>query len=540
MSSSDAARREHPGSQAAAWTERTPADLSSLLLELGRVLKGALFYGHQSPSTASLASRAWRAWRADLDRAGPLELRVGAGFVVLDGLAERTPISHLTELAEALEASGVERIRVGGEISQESFRAFVAALVPDGRDETSIHAVPGIEVNGVAAPRGHSNVAAPPAVAEPAPSPPSPPSPPAAALAAPAAPEPRPKKAPLTAALEALDACRGDEPYRALAAEVALAAAALTDAGSLDAVHEAVLLLAKHASGAGTGSALCRRIARGTLVGVVQGQVLDELIFRACSNDTAESVGAAQALLQVGELAVPAILDHLESAPEDARAERLTALVVALGDVAAPCVGAAIESANETRARTSIRIAGNLQAPALAAQLGARLTGPHEALAKEAAKALVGVGNSAAADALVEGVRSADPRIARISAFCLGTLGAPQTLRALVERLHAAGRQRDWQLVREILGSVGQFRQCDPASAERLKGFICQPRLGWRRPPMDLRLEAVAALGQLSGPSVERALRELASQQAPRKSARLRKRASRILARRAPPVRATG
>jgi hypothetical protein len=206
--------------------------------------------------------------------------------------------------------------------------------------------------------------------------------------------------------------------------------------------------------------------------------------------------------------------------------------LIALCEVTTPCLKAAIGGTNGRRARLAIRIACDLQTPALVAPLREHLCRPGPS-PKDAARALVEIGNAVAVDALLAGVASEQLRVAEIAARSLGTLGAPHALSPLVERLHFAGRQRAWDLVREILASIGQFASCDPATAERLKSWICQPRLGRGRPHLDLRLEAVTVLGQLAGPSVDRTLRDIAKGKPPRPLRSVREHAQSTLERRA-------
>jgi hypothetical protein len=112
----------------ASWTERTSADLASLMVELGRVLKSAAFYGYEDPATTALVDRAHRAWQSDIARAGPLELTVAADSVTADELPERIRIDHLPELSRAFGSGRIERLRIGGPLSRASFLGLVLAI----------------------------------------------------------------------------------------------------------------------------------------------------------------------------------------------------------------------------------------------------------------------------------------------------------------------------------------------------------------------------------------------------------------------------
>ncbi len=116
------------GASVAAWSERTSADVSVLLVELGRVLKGASFYGRSDTTTRGLAERAYRAWRVDLDRAGPLDLHLTASGFQADGIRQSISTAHLGELTTALRSAGVESLLFGDGLSPDSLLAFVTFL----------------------------------------------------------------------------------------------------------------------------------------------------------------------------------------------------------------------------------------------------------------------------------------------------------------------------------------------------------------------------------------------------------------------------
>jgi hypothetical protein len=206
-------------------------------------------------------------------------------------------------------------------------------------------------------------------------------------------------------------------------------------------------------------------------------------------------------------------------------------LLIALGDAALPALAAAIEPQCGSRARLAVRIAGELQCPQLAAPLGEILCAPDAPLRNDAARALVAIGNAAAVDALLRGLASEHDAISEVSAFCLGALGDPRSLRPLVERLCGATRRRRWHLACEIVRALGQFEHCDDPTAEKLAAWIGRREPPWRRPGIELKLEAVTALSQLSRNTCLAPLREIA--RAPRLDERLRERAREMLARRA-------
>ena len=536
--------------QAGGWSERTAADLASLMVELGRVFKAVPYYGADSKASRSLAERACRALQSDLARAGPLELEVRDGSLAASDVAGELGSDHLGDVAHELARVGVQRLRFTEVVSTEALIAFVIAV--DGIDT---HGRPtsqlGIEVDGEIcllldggdpdsdtlttsqpmASLGSSLLRGPgpdahdgedgenedeekPDVHE-------------DPLAAPAG---APDGKRLRSSLEALDQCSDDDRYPQLCASIADTVRRLCDEGMLEEAARAMFVLCDHATGQGGGrSGVQARIAQGTLLELSIGERLGDMIDRACSSDTSTSVRAAQLLLTLGGHPVPALIERLGVEEDEDRRARLTGVMIALGEAAVPALTAAIASGNGPRARLGIRIAGEIQCPALAKPLRDLLCAKNGPLQKEAGRALVEMGNSAAMRALLDALESRHDRTAEIAAFGLGTLGAPRSRAALIRRLERAAQDRSWNLAREILQSLGQFQTGDRATARALLAWVQRGGPPWRRPDLDLKLEAVTTLGLLSGPETTEALREIARL---RLSPRLGERARRILDRR--------
>ena len=328
--------------------------------------------------------------------------------------------------------------------------------------------------------------------------------------------------------LTELDRCTDDSVYLELAAKVADAALALDDGLSLE-TSRAMLVLADHAGDKGGRSAAQAQIARETLREIAIGDRLGELIERACSRHATASVRAAQVLLIVAEPAAAGLLERLEIEQVGPRAGQLTGLLIALGEAAVPTVTAAISSGREPQARLGIRLAADLQCPQLVKPLHDRLCSQDGPLQQDAARALVEMGNAGALRVLLEALESKHDRTAEIAAISLGNLAAPRSQSALVRRLESAAHERRWKLAREILLSIGQFHQGDRATARALSAWVQRGGPPWRRPDLDLKLDAVTALGQLGGEASTIALREIAGL---RIAPRLCERAQRILDRR--------
>ena len=540
------------------WGERTAADLASLLVELSRVVKAASYYGPGDGTTRGLAERASRAWRADLARAGPLELEVVPEGFRTHGLPGSFGTDHLQAVSRSLAVLGVQRIRFTEVLSAESLSAFASAL--GSLDQgTRPGSQLGIEVDGeicfdldaggepesatqeihlsadslggslLSAGRSRRTPAAPEGASlHPAELPPESQKPDAHAHPLRAAPTDA-EGARLVQLLQELDRCSDDDAYIALAGKVASTTRALSDEGREEDANRAMLVLADHSAGDGGRSGIQARVARATLVELASGGRLAGLIERACSRDTSVSVRAAQVLLTLGAHAVPALLERLEAERDGERSGQLTGLLIALGDATVPALTAAIGSGSGRRARLAIQLAGDLQCPALAQPLRDLLCAKEGHLHREAARALVEMGNSAALRILLEALESRYDRTAEIAAFSLGTLAPPRSLSALVRRLERATQERRWSLVREILLSMAQFHEGDRATARALSAWIQRGGPPWRRPDLGLKLEAVTTLGQLGGEHTTDALREIAGLNL---SPRLCERARRILDRR--------
>ena len=117
-----------PAGESRQWGERTLADLSSLLVELSRALKGLGFYAEGHPSRADLLDRAFLAWQIELGRAGPLELWTSESDFRISGLAGRLVHGHMQELARALLEHEVRRVCFTPQLAREAFHAFVELL----------------------------------------------------------------------------------------------------------------------------------------------------------------------------------------------------------------------------------------------------------------------------------------------------------------------------------------------------------------------------------------------------------------------------
>lgn len=108
-----ASHAPHPGG-------RTAADLSSLLTELARALRASRDTKPDPATRAAVIDRAFLAFHVELERCGPIDLRMGeAGF---DGTASgAVPAARLEDLIDALRHNDVRRIRFSAGLSRDAF-----------------------------------------------------------------------------------------------------------------------------------------------------------------------------------------------------------------------------------------------------------------------------------------------------------------------------------------------------------------------------------------------------------------------------------
>ena len=117
--------QEQPGAGA-----RTPADVSTLLVELGRACKGWSFYPPDHPARAELLDRTWRAWQGDLHRHGPLALEIRRGAFWLPG-ADAPISSRSDDTARQLYVRSVRRVVFDPALDAPTLAGFLDTLVTD-------------------------------------------------------------------------------------------------------------------------------------------------------------------------------------------------------------------------------------------------------------------------------------------------------------------------------------------------------------------------------------------------------------------------
>src|SRR5690606_28847783 len=142
----------------------------------------------------------------------------------------------------------------------------------------------------------------------------------------------------LEALLSQLEDCEDDLAYRDLAREVVTLGQRLTEAGELDAAFRILVLLSHHAGDDAKRSFAQRESADGFLARLAQGDALEFLIDRAVDAAAESSLEATAALRELGARVAASVLDRLEHETDPERRGRLSGVLIAMGDEAAPAL----------------------------------------------------------------------------------------------------------------------------------------------------------------------------------------------------------
>jgi HEAT repeat protein len=519
--------------------------VATLLIELGRAVKACRFFAPDRPERKAALERSFRVWQSELARRGALDLALEGGAFRATGAGEPAGIGPLAELARVLAERGASRLRVGPALELDAFVALAGALARDpdelaeagGLAQVAARAAAGsLAFDGAAA-----EAPAPQAAPEPAPAPPR-----ARAAADDDADLPAPKRqtlavdplaalgdrlrageseerdgelrpepaldpgGELVSRLRALDECRQDARYTELLQGIAADSAAHADGRPCDDVYRVILVLSSHATDS-LRSERQRTLAEDALFQLASGARLDDIVQRACAPGPLPSVRATQILLQLGAHAVPRLLDALLGAGDPERRGRINAILIAMGDKAAPEVRASLERLEPERARIAARVAGDMQNPALVPYLRNALkdaTAPIE-LARELARALARIGGRSAEQALAEALASPRVELAALAASCFSAGGSPRVFDALAAALARALRDDLPELAREAIRALGRLGR--PEAVPLLEDVLGRRALLGRRKLRELKLAAAAALGRIPGEAARACLARTAA-----------------------------
>lgn len=369
---------------------RTKTDVTSLLLELTRALRGFSFYSETDAQRRRLLDRAFRAVSGDLSRSGAIELHLtDAGFGVA-GLSETIESDAvLGPLEVALRSHGLDRLCIDQSLtrnalhglldllgqacnrfdSTEDFARALGARDSQGLrlndlDDQHTEKTPKLSATPPRASASLGSVLLSNEHAEPVTDVESPEEKPTLDTDPLLAPASDDRGERLRARLIELDRTVEDSAYQRRSSDITIWALDLWNDGLSDECYRALLVLADHAVGRGGRPEAQARTAAACFAELARGDRLDDLIRRATGPGGA-GIRAAQLLLQLGSGVVPALVDRICEEEDPDRSAPLHSLVLALGEASIPTLVEAIEGVNDRRAQTGIQLAGELQNPAV-------------------------------------------------------------------------------------------------------------------------------------------------------------------------------
>jgi len=528
---------------------RSAADTTSVLLELARALRGLAAYSDAPLRRRALAERAFHALTADVARAGPLELSVRGETFAVTALADRLDArGGLSVLHGALTRHAIERLRVDAKITVDALQGFLELLlrpaVEEGDDEprTFVRTLAtrdarGLRINDLdlmadsmprplaATPLHPSRSVTTPLVSS-APEP------------APRAPDPRPTPTSVTAAqstarsagpagavspasaagatlgarlqarLVELEHTVEDDGYGRLAAEIVVWTREVWQAGHREDAYRAMVALADHAVGCGGRPESQARIAAACFAELASGERLENLIDRALASDES-GVRAAQLLLQRREAAVAAIVDRICASPDPLETTPLHALVLTSGEVAVATLLRGITGGDETRAKVSLRLAGELQSTALLPVLAETAKSAPIGRQLEAIRALCLVPGEASHQALADALASQLDQIAIAATQAIAANTGIDAVPALLDVLETHVRGSRTQLCRALIDVLGRLG--DERAVPRLTAILERRPVLRRAHWHALQLSAVDALAVLPTREARRAVERAAS-----------------------------
>jgi HEAT repeat protein len=517
------------------------------LLELARALRGFATCEGALTRRRALSERAFQAVSTEVHRSGPLDLTMRQRAFVLPDLPDRIEArGGLAILHELLARHAIERLRVDARLSIDALHGLLELIVrppvPDADIRTLLDTLQardarGIRLNAVdeplpMPPRALGSTPPRPSVSvmtariESAPTaPPSPPDPsPTPMIARPAersartgdradptsrAPLPMPSLGErLRARLVELEHTTDDESYARLAGEIVVWATQLGHDGLAEDCYRAMRVLADHAVGGGGRTEPQARTAARRFAELASDERLEDLIDRALVSDES-GVQAAQLLLQRREAAVPSILERLHALPDPLASGPLHALVITSGDAAVPALLRGIQSRDETRSRLALRLAGELQNPALLPALALAARNAPLACQIEAIRALCLIPGEASRQALSDALSSQLDQIAIAATQAIAAKTGIDAVPALLDVLETHVRSTRTQLCRaviDVLGRLGDERAV-PRLAAILERRPVLRRAHWHA----IQLAAVDALAVLPTREARRAVERAAS-----------------------------
>jgi len=515
-------------------SSRTRTDVTSVLLELARALRGFSFYGETDPQLRPLLDRAFRALSGDLSRSGAIDVELTkTGFWIAE-LSENIESDGVLEpLERALQEHGLHQLHIDSDLTRTALHGFFDLLgQPADRFENpecfaralAARDSRGLRLNDIDDPQADVTPklsATPPRAsvslasrldssefesstpdAESQRQKPTLESDP---LLAPAA-DDRGER--LRARLIELDQSSEDAAYQQRASDITVWARGLWDEELLDECYRALLVLADHAVGRGGRSESQARIAADCFAQLARGDRLDDLIRRATGSG-GSGIRAAQLLLQLGSTAVPALIDRICDEKDPQRWAPLHSLVLALGEISLPTLLATIESPDDHRAIVGIRLAGEIQNPAVLPALTKVMQTANLARRVEAIRALGFLPGEESKNALNAALESDSEEIVIAATRAIETSEGRRAVPALLEVLETSLRTDRTQASRELVKVLGRLG--DERAVPRLAAILDRKPMLRRGRHHAIQLSAIDALAILptkeARRSIERAAR---------------------------------
>ena len=313
---------------------------------------------------------------------------------------------------------------------------------------------------------------------------------------------------PLIELLRDLGACDDDHDYRELVRRIVFAAQSLVGEGVADESYRVLRVLATHASDDAKRSFAQRESAGEGLAQIAQGDTLSDVVLRASDASAEVSLHATGVLRELGFRGVSRILDHLEAEIDSERRARLSGVLLAMGETVVPALGEAIASGSQRRRRLALRLAGEAQNPLLVGNLREAMLADDDEVSREAAWALLRVGDVASLEALAEGLESPRAAVVGVAAYSLGACGRVLAVAPLTQALERAISAKQLPLAREIVRALGRLGR--PEAGPSITAVLKRGGLFERRKLRDLKLAAITALANLPGRVATEALRRAA------------------------------
>lgn len=517
-------------------------DLALLVREMERVLRACEAAGPGGSLRGALAHRTFLLLELELERGTPIAFERNEGALASPPLGE-LPSRYLPRLMRALETHRVERLRFDAGLCFDDFVRLLELLAVKSGDLDDLHPEgftgrlyestgAGVIVNEVE--RTDESPLAPPGPIAPEASPAATPALPGQGALPGGAEWPALEEDPLEApamlmkgeqlrlSLRELDRCDDDELYDALIDRLEVATRELWAQGHFEEGYRTLLVLSQHASGSPERATSHSWMAQSALQRFGDEDVIRFVVDRGCACEGG-GIRASQILLELGEAPGSVILEALNEECDAARSQRLSGMLLALGEGAVPALSRAISRREGARLQRAVRLAGELQNPKLVAPLANLFDDSGPALRREAAQALAHIGNAEARDVLVRAMGSGREEVAVAAANALGAAGHRDRDGHLAEAFEGALERNEVRLAAALLRTLARD-EAPAAFVTRLLGRLFGgPAQG--RQPLPLRMAALEALESRRDEQATRLL--LAATRDP--EARISKRAHAIL-----------